>query len=321
VIPLLRSELLRARSRRLVPMVLVGCLVAIVVGLTIAAFNSTKPSATETDQAQAQYERSFARCMNGRYFGNGEQLPLGYDSLKDFCEKNTGVYVDSSMWIGDLRHVIEGAATFTILIGVILAASLGGADWSAGTMATLLTWEPRRILVLLARAIVVAVLVFVFTLVLQLILAGVFALAVSLRGTTAGHPPGLLEDTVRTMLRVSTMAVAIGIVALALATLGRSTVAALGILFGYLVLFEGVIAGFSRGTQDKLLVRAAGVVVSRQPIIGFHETFSSSVGGLSSGNNGAYILLGVGEAWLVVGFYVVALLGIALLVFRSRDVN
>jgi ABC-type transport system involved in multi-copper enzyme maturation permease subunit len=302
-------------------MLMVGCLVAIVVGLTIAAVHSTKPTAAESDQAQAQYEQSFARCLNGKYFGNGGRLPLGYESLEDFCLSNTGLYVESSMWIGDLRHVVEGAATFTILIGVILAASLGGADWSAGSMATLLTWEPRRILVLLARAIVVATLVFVFTLVIQLVLTGAFALAVSLRGTTGGHPPGLIEASARTMIRVSTMAAAIGIVALSLATLGRSTVASLGVLFGYLILFEGVIAGFSHGTQDKLLVRAAGVVVSRQPILGFHETISSSVGGISSGSNGAYILLGLGEAWVVVGFYVVSLLGLALLVFRARDVN
>jgi hypothetical protein len=31
--------------------------------------------------------------------------------------------------------------------------------------------------------------------------------------------------------------------------------------------------------------------------------------------------VGLGEAWIVVGFYIVGLLGLALLVFRSRDVN
>lgn len=319
MIRLLRSEFLRARSRRLVPMMMLGCFILIVVGLTIAGFNSTKPSADDAARAEARYENTLQRCMAGKYFASGEPLPLGYSSLEEFCTKNTSLYSSATIWIGDLQHVVEGAATFTILIGVILAASLGGADWSAGSMATLLTWEPRRLLVFVVRAIVVAVLVFVLTFALQLVLTGIFTLVTSLRGTTAGHPPGLVADTAKAMIRVSTMAAALAIVAFSLAMLGRSTVAALGILFGYLILFEGVIAGFSPGTQDKLLARAAGVVVSHMPIIAYHETAVALPGSL--GTNEPYVLLGVGEAWGVVAFYVVVLLGLALLAFRVRDVN
>jgi hypothetical protein len=106
------------------------------------------------------------------------------------------------------------------------------------------------------------------------------------------------------------MAVALGLVALSVAMLGRSTVAALGVLFGYLVLFEGVVAGFAPRLQDKMLVRSAGVVVSRQPI--FDERSFSDI---------PRVLVGLGEAWIVVGVYVVGLLGLALLVFSYRDVN
>ena len=41
---LFRSEFLRARSRRLVPMVIVGGLLAVFVGLGIAAINSEPPT-------------------------------------------------------------------------------------------------------------------------------------------------------------------------------------------------------------------------------------------------------------------------------------
>jgi ABC-2 type transport system permease protein len=310
VIRLLRSELLRARSRRLVPMLIVGCVLAIAVGITIAAFQSTKPTPDELAQAQARYERNHARCMQGDFFGPDMEVPPGYTSLEDFCDREIQMEVGSGIRTSDLVDAVMGSATFVILIGVILAASLGGADWSAGTMTTLLAWEPRRLLVLLTRALVVMVFVFVITIALQALFVGAFALAASLRGWTGGTPPDFAEAVVRTMIRVSTMAVALGMVALSVAMLGRSTVAALGVLFGYLVLFEGVIAGFAPSLQDRMLVRAAGVVVSRQPI--FDERSFGDI---------PRVIVGLGEAWIVVGFYIVGLLGLALLVFRSRDVN
>ena len=144
-------------------------------------------------------------------------------------------------------------------------------------MTTLLTWEPRRVRVLLVRALVVALVVAFVTLLLQAILFGSFSLAVALRGTSLGAPSGLLGTAALTGLRVSTVAVGFGLVALAIATIGRSTVAALGVLFGYLVLFEGVIAGLRPSIQDRLLVRAGGVIVSQQPIYDESRSFSSIV--------------------------------------------
>jgi ABC-2 type transport system permease protein len=317
VTDLFRSEFLRARSRRLVPMLFAGCVLAIVVGVTIAAFQSTKPTAAEVVRAQARYQKAHDQCMSGAYLGPDEQIPPGFTSLQDYCDRTIEFQVNAGLKTADLVAAVQGSATFVILIGVILAASLGGADWSSGTMTTLLTWEPRRIRVLLVRALVITLFVFVITFVVQALFVGAFSLAASFRGWTGGTPPGLAEDVVRNMARVSTMAVAIGLVALSIATVGRSTVAALGALFGYLVLFEGVIAGFAPSTQDKLLVRAAGVVVSRQPIYDFREVSTGTIGNMIEPR----VLLGLGEAWLVVGFYVLALVGLALLIFRSRDVN
>ena len=51
-----------------------------------------------------------------------------------------------------------------VLLGVLLGATLAGADWTAGTMGTLLTWEPRRVRVHLVRVLVTVVVVLVFTL-------------------------------------------------------------------------------------------------------------------------------------------------------------
>jgi len=313
VIDLCRSEFLRARSRRILPMMLVGGVLLIVVAMVIAGANSHKPTAAEIASAQAFSDKQFNQCMRGQY---GGQLPPGYNSLQEYCADVTAPQTDTGLQFRDAALLLEHTSTFVVLLGVALAASLGGADWSAGTMTTLLTWEPRRIRVLLVRALVVALVVAFVTLLLQAILFGSFSLAVALRGTSLGAPSGLLGTAALTGLRVSTVAVGFGLVALAIATIGRSTVAALGVLFGYLVLFEGVIAGLRPSIQDRLLVRAGGVIVSQQPIYDESRSFSSI-----GPSNLPPVLLGLTEAWVVAAVYVVVLMVLALLVFRARDVN
>jgi ABC-2 type transport system permease protein len=316
VIALFRSELLRARWRRVLPMMLVGGVLLIVVAMVIAGAHSHKPTAAQIASADASFHKAFGDCMQGQFLGPGAQLPPGYTSLEQFCADQAAPHVDTGLQFRDVALLLEHTSTFVVLLGVALAASLGGADWSAGTMTTLLTWEPRRIRVLLIRAVVVALVVALVTLFLQGVLFGAFSLAVALRGTSLGAPPGLVGDALQTGLRVSTVAVGFGLVALAIATIGRSTVAALGVLFGYLVLVEGVIAGLRPSIQDRLLVRAGGVIVSQQPIYDESRSFSSI-----GPSNLPPVLLGLTEAWVVAAVYVVVLMVLALFVFRARDVN
>jgi ABC-type transport system involved in multi-copper enzyme maturation permease subunit len=87
-------------------------------------------------------------------------------------------------------------------------------------------------------------------------------------------------------------------------------VAALGALFGYLILFEAVIAGFRPTIQGNLLVRAAIVVITHQRILDQTAFDGPSV-----------VLLDVPKAWLVVGIYTLVLGALALVVFRRRDVT
>jgi ABC-2 type transport system permease protein len=317
VIRLFRSELLRARSRRLVPMLLVGGVLLIVVALVIAAANSHRPSPEQIAAANAFSQKQFTRCMQGRFLAPGEPVPGGFTSLEDFCRQATTASTDVGLQLRDAPDIIEHTSTSTVLLGVVLGASLGGADWTAGTMATLLAWEPRRIRVFLIRALVVVLVVVAATLFLQILLLAGFRLAVALRGTSVGAPSTWLSDAGKAILRVAVVASAFGLIALALAMVGRSTVAAVGVLFGYLILFEGVIAGFRPSIADRLLVRAGEVLVSQQPI---YDT-SSGGSAVAQSTGQQPILLGLTEASVVLTVYVVVLAVVALLVFRARDVN
>jgi len=115
-----------------------------------------------------------------------------------------------------------------------------------------------------------------------------------------------------TVGRVSLMAAAVALIGYAVAMVGRSTVASLGALFGYLILFEAVVAGFRPTIQSNLLVRAVVVVITRQPILDEMHTVDLSQ---------PVILLGVSRAWTVVGIYTLVIGVLALLIFRRRDVT
>ena len=85
MIRLLRSETLRALSRRVVAMLLVAGVILIVVAMVIAAANSHKPSPDEVARAQASSQQQFARCMQGKFSGSQGQVPPGFGSLQEFC--------------------------------------------------------------------------------------------------------------------------------------------------------------------------------------------------------------------------------------------
>ena len=114
-----------------------------------------------------------------------------------------------------------------------------------------------------------------------------------------------MGDIGQTMLRVSAVATAFGLIALVdrddRPLDGRRRSAS---LFGYLILFEGVIAGFRPSIQGWLLVRAGGVVVSQSPDRGLR------LGRLRRlrSDQGPAVLMSVARADVVLGAYVVALL-------------
>ena len=52
------------------------------------------------------------------------------------------------------------AAVFLLLGGVFAGAAVAGAEWRAGTITTVLTWEPRRVRLNLTRTAACGILAF-----------------------------------------------------------------------------------------------------------------------------------------------------------------
>lgn len=307
MIRLLSSEALRIRSRRALWVIALVAAAGIAIGIGIGTANSHPPSATAEAQAQRRYERERAACLSGAY---GE-APPEFPGLASYCDE----VVQPEMFQGGgglrlsgLNGLIQGMATLTALVGVVIAASLVGADWSSGSMATLLTWEPRRIVVFVVRTILVAVTVFALSILLLAFFASLFRLGVALRGSTAGAQ-GWLGDVAGSVLRVGVVATLYGLFAYALASIGRSTAAGLGIMLGELVLVEGFLRGFRPSIEGWLSITNAVAIVSGEAQqLGFADMARPDV-------------LTVGRAAVTLSAYVLAALVVAALVFRARDVT
>lgn len=315
MIGLLRAELLRAWSRRFVRVLAIAVAASIMVSLAIGSYNVSRHS------GDAAYRAALQDCLNGNLVPKNKLPPSYHGDLAAYCaDQVRPEYYGVSQWRwADLPDALtSGTSSMVVLLGVLLGASLSGADWTAGTMGTLLTWEPRRARVHLTRVLVTTVVVLVFTLAAQLWLIGVFRIAIAISGTTAGTPPGTTRHLLEIIVRVAVVAAAFGLVAHAVATFGRSTVAAVGVLFGYLIVVEAFLAGLWTAIQPRLLIRAAEVVISQQPLLG-HASASSSNGGAFVQSQ--EVLLSVSGAWVVLGVWVVVLTAVALFVFRARDVS
>ena len=247
MIALLRAELLRFRSRRLVKALAIVALTGMVTIVTILAVQ-THPGASD------------------------------------------------AFSLGDAREFIEGTAALFAIAGWLIGTSLVGAEWQAGTMTTLLTWEPRRFRVLATKALAAAAGVFVTVLVLNLIYLGLLTLVATTRGSTGGFEVPLLWFIVR----IATLASVGGVLGLALATVTRNTGAALGIAFVYLAIVEGIIRGFRPDWRGWLLGDISGEFV----------LMNGGVPGRTLTQSVAVLCL-----------WILAFLTIAIATFRARDVG
>ena len=317
MIGLLRAELLRAWSRRVVRVLAIGVIVGIVVSMGIATFNGLR------DSADARYQRTLEACLRGEFTPADSLPPRYHGSLAAYCPDHVrrGDFAGAQIRWADLPDgIASGTSSIIVLLGVLIGATLAGADWTAGTMGTLLTWEPRRTRVHLVRLLVAVAVVLVFTIGAQVFLVLAYRVAVAIAGTTDGTPPGIVGHLAGIISRVAAIAAVFAIVAHAVATLGRSTVAAVGILFGYLVVVEGFVAGLWRAIQPRLLIRAAEVAISQQPLLDQGVTAVRGPNGAIVGQFQS-VVLSVSGAWVVLGVWVVVLSAVALLAFRARDVS
>ncbi|HEX2040290.1 MAG TPA: ABC transporter permease subunit [Acidimicrobiales bacterium] len=286
MIGLFLTEVRRDLSRRLV-WVLVGLalLGAVVAGGIAFANAEGSPGrrafvqCTATPSGETVCSESF-----------GEPLPPQQFELTELWPEDT-----------DEGPLLAVPIVFLAIGGLLAGASTVGAEWRAGTIATLLTWEPRRTRVAAAKLLAAGLLAFL----IAFVLLALFCLALlpaGLRGSTAGTDASWLSGLVVGMLRGSALTALTAVFGAGVAMVGRNTAAAFGVAFAYLVIGENVVRAWKpRLTRWLIGENAATFLLGGAP-------------------DDAPFRRGAGPAFLTIAVYVGVVAVAAIATFRARDV-
>jgi ABC-type transport system involved in multi-copper enzyme maturation permease subunit len=162
----------------------------------------------------------------------------------------------------NLEGLLQGVTGALAIVGWTLGASFVGAEFASRSMTTLLTWEPRRLRVFLAK--VAAVLLANAVLALMTLLVFVAAMLPSL--ALHGGPMRADDPSTATLAGIVLRGTALAVIAtglgFSLAAIGRNTAAALGAGFAYVIILENIVGSFREGSRRWLLLGNVIVFVS-----------------------------------------------------------
>jgi hypothetical protein len=208
----------------------------------------------------------------------------------------------------DLQDVFRGTSVSLILLGIALAASFIGAEWGAGTMTTLLTWEPRRGRVYGAKLVAALIFAFVSALLVMIVLGLALLPSAFAHGSTAGADGSWFLATAYSMLRGALICALGAGMGLAIGSLARNTTAAVLIAFFYLFVLENLVRGLRPQWIGWLFGDNAQIFV-----VGHRITVDTS--------HGLMLSHGPPMALLIVAAYAAILSAAAIALFLRRDVT
>jgi ABC-2 type transport system permease protein len=199
-------------------------------------------------------------------------------------------------------QVLRTTAALLVIGGFLVGASSVGADWQAGLMATVLTWESRRWRVAGARLIALVTGVLVVSVAWEVLLTVALVPYAALRHTADGTGAEWLRMITGLGTRIAVVAAGAGAVGFALALVGRGTAIALGSGFAYVFVFENVVGSQFKPLRAWMLLWNAIVFAKGR----------FEAGGDVPGRS-------VLAAGALLAVYLAAIVGGAMAVFRRRD--
>ena len=282
---LLRAELGRALSRRLFLVLGILLLAGIVVGGIATYF--TSPAQVPDGPPRNFRKQQIERCIE-----RGEPRRI--------CRFTTLSTSDPGFRLKGLPDTFLGTSLVLVVAAWLVGASFIGAEWHTGNITTVLTWEPRRLRLLIAKLCACLIVVSVVALVLHVLLALALLPAAAFRGSTSGFDLG---ETSAVVLRVIALADIGAVLGFALAAIGRNTAAALGAGFAYIAIVENVVRAWKPNWSRWLITDNAIFFVSGDPPI------------FEFGDRG------VTGAGALLAAYALGLFVLAAALFRARDVT
>ncbi|MDX6254423.1 MAG: type transport system permease protein [Frankiales bacterium] len=342
MIRLLRVELGRLLSRRLFRSVLiVGLLAVLAVDGLIAAKSSNNIAAAKA-RADVQFQQQYQQCVSSISTAPGggptqedcnSMLPAAQlkSCLAAVAENNPNgptaedcrrtasfnpYFTDPRFHFADHAKDLLTSSTFLLMaVGLIVAASFVGAEWQAGTFASLLTWEPRRQRVMAAKLLAPVLAIAITGAVLMLILESGAALAAGTRGTLDLTTAHLMRQVAVMGARVLGLVALVTLIGGAIAVFTRHTVAVVGVVAGYLI--AGEIVGGMASTWWHNHGLAAQLLAFIQ---GRFLYYVAPPRGVDPGTWRGERYLHAGWASVIVVVVAVTLVGVASATLSRRDV-
>lgn len=265
------------------------------------------------ERARIERDADLERCVQAQppKVRDGITMPTIADSVTSPAERSRSCEQaipprDGTFLLRDVDEVLRPMGALLIIAGFMLGASAVGADWQAGFIPTLLTWEGRRGRVFLAKLLAVAGTVLFAVACWQLLLTLVLAPFAAARDAVDGTGSAWLRETSGLGLRVAAVAAGAAALGSAIALVGRGTAAALSGGLTYVLVLETVLGSNFEPLRPWLVLDNAIVFVKGQ--------FEGGPGGDVPGRT-------VFAAAVILATYLTAVLAAAAVAFRRRDVT
>lgn len=321
MIRLIGAELDRMTSRRLT-VVLALAVVALVALFQLAVASAvTPPSAAEVAVAQQGFQRDLKdwqlhheelqqQCVDGG--GSEAECTIPQPTPQDYGLAPTP--------FGDIASSgVALAVVLAMLAAYLLGSSLIGAEYGSGSIGNWLTFVPRRESVYAAKVVAVAVGAAALGVVASASMVGLAALVT----VVIGQPLTGAGDVIATAARGVPLVVWAALIGFCAAMLTRHTVAALGVLLGYGLLY---IAANILGSLIPTVSRLAPwrLETNIQAFLSYgtdYDVYRRTVTAAGVDYESVTRHLSFGVASLYLTIVLVVVLAATLVVFRRRDVN
>ncbi len=238
---LVRVELRRLWTRRLVRWSLLGVFLGILAAPVLVPW-------AFSEQARINHDADIERCVQDLppKTRDGVTMPIipsdvAAPTERDRLCRQVTPTLDPDFHLRQLDEIYRTTAALLIIGGFLVGASSIGADWQAGMIPTVLTWEGRRLRVFTARLVALVIAVFAAVVAWQALVAASVMPYALVKETTDATGTDWIRSITGLGLRVAAIGAAAAAFGYALALVGRGTAAALGAGFAYLFVFENVV--------------------------------------------------------------------------------
>jgi ABC-2 type transport system permease protein len=247
---LVRAEFTRLVTRRFTQVMVVLLVAAFGVTLATTLATTHRPSGDEMARAEqrAQSERTSIgllreQCERAKLPDAPFELRVRYDRVDCRIYDPDQVTAEDFLagvfsFTGSIRDLVLFLGAFLALFGFLVGASFVGAELTSGGMTNLLLWRPRRLHVLGAKLGTLLAGLTGLGVLATLLYIGTFWALAEVAGSP-GHQTGQFwGDLLVVCLRGLALALVAAAIGFALATVGRHTSTAVGLLAGYAVVWE-----------------------------------------------------------------------------------